>query len=75
MQAKLLRGIKAVFSDLYAAANCQPPISLAVVGLRFGAIFQGLTLQKMLNGKLVSSAGITAVLNRYIDAMPSAAEA
>ncbi|MGO8787520.1 MAG: TetR/AcrR family transcriptional regulator [Terriglobia bacterium] len=74
MQTRLLNGIEAVFRDLYVAANHRPPISLAVVGLGFGAIFQGLTLQKILNGKLVSSAEIAAVLNRYIDAMLSAGE-
>jgi AcrR family transcriptional regulator len=74
MQARLLSGIKAVFRDLYATANRRPPISLAVVGLGFGAIFQGLTLQKILNGKLVSSAEIAAVLNRYIGAMLSSGE-
>ena len=74
MQARLLSGIKAVFRDLYATANRRPPISLAVVSLGFGAIFQGLTLQKILNRKLVSSAEIAAVLNRYIDAMLSAGE-
>ncbi len=72
MQARLLSGIKAVFRDLYDTANRKPPVSLTAVGLGFGAIFQGLTLQKILNGKLVSSAEVAAVLNRYIDAMLSA---
>lgn len=71
-QARLLSGIKAVFRDLYETANRKPPVSLTAVGLGFGAIFQGLTLQKILNGKLVSSAEVAAVLNRYIDAMLSA---
>ena len=72
MQARLLSGIKAVFRDLYDTANRKPPVSLTAVGLGFGAIFQGLTLQKILNGRLVSSAEVAAVLNRYIDAMLSA---
>lgn len=71
MQARLLRGFMAVFSELYAAANCQPPASLAVISVGFGAMFQGLTLQRMLNGKLISSAEIAVVLNRYIEAMLS----
>jgi AcrR family transcriptional regulator len=72
MQARLLSGIKAVFRDLYDTENRKPPVSLTAVALGFGAIFQGLTLQKILNGKLVSSAEVAAVLNRYIDAMLSA---
>lgn len=76
MQARLLSGIKDVFKDLYAAANrSKPPVSLAVIGLGFGAMFQGLTLQKVLNEKLVSSAEIAALLGRYIEAMLSAGEA
>jgi AcrR family transcriptional regulator len=72
MQARLLSGIKAVFRDLYDTENRKPPVSLTAVALGFGAIFQGLTLQKILNGKLLSSAEVAAVLNRYIDAMLSA---
>jgi AcrR family transcriptional regulator len=75
MQLRLLSGIKAVFRDLYAAAKRKPPLPLAVIAIGFGAMFQGLTLQRVLNGKQVCSGEIAAVLNRYIEAMLSVGEA
>lgn len=74
MLARLLDGIATVFGDLYTAANRKPPVSITVIGLGFGAMFQGLALQKILNRKLLSSAEITEVLKRYIEAMLSAGE-
>ena len=69
LHARLLRGIKAIFRDLFAAANRQPPVSLTAVGLGFGAMFQGLTLQRVLNAKEITSADMATVLNLYLAAM------
>jgi AcrR family transcriptional regulator len=62
----LLRGFGIVFEDLSKAARRKPSLPPSIIGLGFGALFQGLILQEMLNGKLVTPEVISDMLRLYI---------
>lgn len=62
----LLRGFGIVFEDLYEAARRKPSLPPSIIGLGFGALFQGLILQEMLNGKLVTPQVTSDMLRLYI---------
>ena len=64
-----LKGIGEVFEELYEAAECEAPMPLSIVGLGFISLLQGLVLQEMLNGTLITPQVTSDLLSRYVHAL------
>lgn len=66
LRERLWNGVGVVFEDLCEAAGRKPSLSLRIIGLGFGILFQGLVLQEMLDGELVTPQVTTDMLRHYI---------
>jgi AcrR family transcriptional regulator len=64
----LIKGTEAVLRDLYTEAGHDPSHPLSVIGIGFYALIQGLLLQEMLNGKLVTPKVTEDRLKAYLHA-------
>ena len=66
---RLLKGIETVFEDLYKETDRKPPVPLSIIGIGFYSLAQGLVLQEMLNGDLVTPKVSTDLLAIYLRAV------
>jgi AcrR family transcriptional regulator len=64
-----IKGAEIVFKELYKEADHNPPLPLAVIGVGFYALTQGLILQEMLNSKLVTPKVTASLLKTYLNAV------
>lgn len=69
LSERLSSGVAMVFADIYQAVGRKPTRSLSSIGLGFVALFQGLVLQEILNGELVTPEVTSDMLSRYIHAV------
>jgi len=58
-----------IFQEICSGFNCKPPVSVAALALGFGALAQGLDLERLLEVHNVSEEETEIVLRRYLDAM------
>ena len=66
---RLLKGVETVFEDLYKEADRKPLVPPSIMGIGFTSLVQGLVLQEMLNGDLITPKVSNELLSIYLHAI------
>ncbi len=65
----LLKGVEEVFEDLYKSAERKPLLSPSIIGIGFTSLVQGIILQEILNGHLITPQVTNELISIYLHAV------
>jgi AcrR family transcriptional regulator len=72
LNEQLLKDMETVFENLYRGTNSNLPFPFPIIGIGFYSLVQGLVLQEMLNGNLVTPKVTNDLLRFYLHALMGA---